>query len=292
MYGKVFEQILDSSIAENYLTRFVFEDFIILADPDGNVDMTPEAFSRRTNVPLDIVKAAIVELEKPDPRSKTPDHDGRRLLRLDPHRDWGWHVVNHGKYRAMKSECDRRRYMKDYMREYRSVKQKSLQGLHVKLPVSVSASVSDGKGVEEEIWELYPKKADRMNGFAAICAAVERDGGDEILACTRAYAEAVAKWPAKERRFVPHASTWFNNERYDDDPETWEMDEGDEQPKGPSARAVFERYLNEIISNARNVPPAERGSWMRALRDKYKDVPKVAGVHVADRAKKLIKWEA
>jgi hypothetical protein len=40
MYGKVFEQILDSSIADDYLTRFVFEDFIILADQDGNVDMT------------------------------------------------------------------------------------------------------------------------------------------------------------------------------------------------------------------------------------------------------------
>jgi hypothetical protein len=40
MYVKIFAQIYDSSIAEDYLVRLVFEDFLILADKHGHVDMT------------------------------------------------------------------------------------------------------------------------------------------------------------------------------------------------------------------------------------------------------------
>jgi hypothetical protein len=37
---------------------------------------------------------------KPDPGSRTKDHDGRRLELIDPDaRDWGWRVINHAKYR-------------------------------------------------------------------------------------------------------------------------------------------------------------------------------------------------
>ena len=101
MFVKVFSQIFDSSIAENYLTRLVFTDLLTLADLNGVVDMTHESISRRTNVPIETVRAAISELEKPDPRSRTPDCEGRRIKRLDEHRDWGWFVVNYGNFRKI-----------------------------------------------------------------------------------------------------------------------------------------------------------------------------------------------
>ena len=95
MYAKVFEQIFDSSIAEDYLMRLVFEDLLVLADQNGVVDKTHEAIARRTNVPLEIVKREIAELEKPDPKSRTPIYEGRRIVRLDEHKDWGWVIVNY-----------------------------------------------------------------------------------------------------------------------------------------------------------------------------------------------------
>ena len=75
---------------------------------NGVVDMTPEAISRRTNVPLEIVKHGIIELEKPDPRSRNPGHEGRRIVRLDNHRDWGWMICNYPHYRNLVSEEQRR----------------------------------------------------------------------------------------------------------------------------------------------------------------------------------------
>lgn len=99
MFAKVFAQILDSSLAEDYKVRLVFEDMLKLADKDGMVDITRESISRRTNVPLDIVCHGIAELEKPDASSRSPDMSGRRIVRLDEHRDWGWRIVNFSKYR-------------------------------------------------------------------------------------------------------------------------------------------------------------------------------------------------
>ena len=98
-FVKIFEQIYDSSIAEDWQTRVVFQDMLVLADKNGIVDRTPEAIARRTNIPLEMVRAAIPKLEAPDMSSRTPDHDGRRIVRLDEHRDWGWRIVNFQKYR-------------------------------------------------------------------------------------------------------------------------------------------------------------------------------------------------
>jgi hypothetical protein len=107
MFAKVFTQILDSSLAEDYQTRHVFEDLLKLCDINGVVDMTHEAIARRTNVPLKIVQRGIAELEKSDPRSRNPDNDGRRIVRLDKHRDWGWKIVNYAKYREIRTQAEK-----------------------------------------------------------------------------------------------------------------------------------------------------------------------------------------
>lgn len=104
MYAKVFTQIFDSSIAEDYEVRHVFEDLLKLADKDGNVDMTAEAIARRTNVPLDIVKRGLDALSSPDPESRTRDFEGRRIVLIDPNRSWGWFIVNYQHYRDIQDE--------------------------------------------------------------------------------------------------------------------------------------------------------------------------------------------
>jgi hypothetical protein len=119
MFAKVFAQILESSLAEDFRVRLVFEDFLKLCDLNGVVDMTPEAISRRTNVPLEIVLAGIEALERPDPRSRTPDAEGRRLVRLDDHREWGWMIVNHAHYRSIASEEQRREKTASRVRVFR-----------------------------------------------------------------------------------------------------------------------------------------------------------------------------
>lgn len=132
VFAKIFSQIFDSSIAENYQTRHVFMDLLVLADSDGVVDMTAEAIARRTNAPLEVVRLALDELTSPDAASRTPQDEGRRLLPVDPQRPWGWQVVNYAHYRAIRDEEARRAYHRDYRRnerEKKRAKKKKFRGL-------------------------------------------------------------------------------------------------------------------------------------------------------------------
>lgn len=124
MFAKVFAQIFDSSIADDYILRHVFEDLLKLADIDGVVDMTPEAIACRTRAPLKVISDCLAKLAAPDPRSRSPDEDGRRIVLIDSHRSWGWRIVNYVVYREMRDEDARRSYMRDYMRNYRDINTK------------------------------------------------------------------------------------------------------------------------------------------------------------------------
>lgn len=118
-YAKIFQQIFDSSIADDWQVRHVFEDLLILANSDGVVDMTHDAISRRTNTPIEIITRAISELEKPDLKSRSEAEGGARLKRLDDHRDWGWWIVNHTHYRDMTTDEQYRSKSRERMRRFR-----------------------------------------------------------------------------------------------------------------------------------------------------------------------------
>lgn len=102
MYGKIFESIYDGTLAGHWQAIVTMQQLIVLSSPDGVVDMTPEAIARRTTIPLEIITAGLEHLAKPDPYTRTPGEDGRRIVLLDDHRPWGWRLVNHGKYMRLR----------------------------------------------------------------------------------------------------------------------------------------------------------------------------------------------
>ena len=120
MFAKVFFQIFESSISDDYLVRHVFMDLLVLSDEDGVVDKTSKAISRITNVPLEVIEMAVAKLCAPDPQSRTPDHAGRRLVLIDENRDWGWKIVNYLKYRQIRDEEARRISNRSYKRDQRA----------------------------------------------------------------------------------------------------------------------------------------------------------------------------
>lgn len=122
MYGKLFEHMYDGTLATKgpWQALVTFQQFIILADKRGDVDMTPEAISRRTTIPLEIIRQGIEALEQPDTASRSPALEGRRIVRLSEHREWGWNVVNYGHYRKIRSQDERREYMRLYQRKRRA----------------------------------------------------------------------------------------------------------------------------------------------------------------------------
>ena len=118
MFVKLFTQILDSSIADNRKLRHFFTDLLLCADADGCVMMTDAAISRRTGAPMEEVEWGLAELSKPDPRSKTPDYDGRRIERVDGH-GYGWKILNYEMYRSLRDAEQMRATNRERQRRHR-----------------------------------------------------------------------------------------------------------------------------------------------------------------------------
>lgn len=79
----------------------------------------------------------------------------------------------------------------------------------------------------EAIYAAYPRHVGKAAALRAIERVIKKLKGETadpvglLLAYTNSYAEAVAKWPAREQQYIPHPATWFNQGRYLDDPKEW-----------------------------------------------------------------------
>jgi hypothetical protein len=122
MYAKVFRSMFQGSMYGNPDGIIAFMVMLVLSDRHGDVDMTPQAISAMTSIPLSTIEAGIEFLSRPDPRSRTPDQDGRRIVLIDSHRDWGWHIVNFERYHKIRNEEERREYQADWARKARAAR--------------------------------------------------------------------------------------------------------------------------------------------------------------------------
>ena len=185
MFAKIFSQIFDSSIAENYSTRHMFMDLLVLADPTGVVDMTHDAIARRTNVPLDLVKECIEELSQPDDKSRSHVEDGRRIALVDDHRDWGWQIVNYEHYRYLMDEEARRSYFRNKQREYRlskTVKDSERQSKNVSdsLELSKMSTQEEGEGEVQKKRKMkaQPSSKEELLDYARSLSISDPDASD------------------------------------------------------------------------------------------------------------------
>ncbi len=112
MYGKIFDSMYEGTLYGHWEAIVTLQQMLVLCSSEGVIDMTPQAISARTSIPLDIITKGIVILSDPDPYSRTPGEDGKRIVLMDDRRPWGWRIVNHAKYQKMrdreaKLEADR-----------------------------------------------------------------------------------------------------------------------------------------------------------------------------------------
>lgn len=79
---------------------------------------------------------------------------------------------------------------------------------------------SEGKPADapELIYAEYPKKVAKPNAIRAIGKAVKKYGFAFVLGKTREYAIAVE---FKDRQYIPNPEAFFNQERFNDSPDTW-----------------------------------------------------------------------
>lgn len=123
MYGKTFESKYDGSMIGAGFHVFAVWDYIITKSRRGSIELNPKLLAyilAGGGVDADQkVIEAIDYLCRPDPKSRSKDEDGRRLVKEG---EYQYRIVNWHLYDQIKSEEDRREYNRVKMAEYRARK--------------------------------------------------------------------------------------------------------------------------------------------------------------------------
>ena len=181
-----------------------------LSDRFGVVDVTPHYLAGVTGLPVEDVIACMARFCEPDPYSRSKETHGARLELLDAHRDWGWRVVNHAKYRE---KARKAMAQVDATNSGRDAERKRLERLRDKSGVvqlrpattgetgvnRLSDSDSDSDSDLDKIQSLERTKSPRMQA--------SRLPSDFALDAKR-IAVAVLEGLAPERTFAKFTDYW------------------------------------------------------------------------------------
>lgn len=100
-FTKLFSSITESTVwCEPDTTRLLWICMLAMADRNGRVWGSVPGLANRARIPLDSAREAIATFLAPDPDSRTPAFEGRRIEIIDD----GWRLLNHEKYRSIRDE--------------------------------------------------------------------------------------------------------------------------------------------------------------------------------------------
>lgn len=246
MYVKLFRSLFYGSLSGRSDPQHVFMCLLAHSDRDGNVELPAPLIAAMCGLPQERVDAALAVLEAPDPDSRSPELDGRRLAAAG---QWRWSIVNYLKYRAVRDGDERRAQTRDAVARHRGkqVKASVSQGKPLKAhaEVEVDGEVeADGEAEAEthtpaaaappararrtrkpqsyvdppgflEFWLAFPRGDGREEAAAAFADALTRAPANEIIAGARLYAQACRQRATPPDK-IKMAQGWLNGSRWRD----------------------------------------------------------------------------
>lgn len=239
MYGRHYESMYNGSLVGAGSTVFAVWGYIIahMKPPEFDVELNPKLLAFILGDTNEAVLSAIDKLCSPDPKSRTKVEEGRRLLKKG---EYLYHVVNGELYAKMRSHAERKAIWSELKRQQRQRQRNSgtaEKEPEEQLPTAEELNKAESEAKKSEpirtelfaveqvkksmnqielIYDAYPKKVGKPEAFRAIRKALEKVGFDYLLEKTKAYAMAVSK-TSVDSRYIPHPSTWYNQERFNDD---------------------------------------------------------------------------
>lgn len=232
-YVPLFDTIATGTLYGRWPDIGVWPIVLALADKHGILDVTPHYLSGVLGLPVEQVAACMKRFCAPDLYSRTKDEDGARLRLLDDHRDWGWQIVNHGKYRekarkqmqqidatASGRDAERKRQERlssDVRRSPVEAGSQTQTQTHTqtktqsKNPTAHSAPCDEPEFVDFKL--VYPSRAGDQGWRRAHRAVRARlsDGysWNEILEGTKRYAAFIAASGKEGTEYVKQAATFL-----------------------------------------------------------------------------------
>ena len=104
----------------------------------------------------------------------------------------------------------------------------------------------------ENVWNLYPRKADKLKAFKAWNKINPSEELTNKILNAIIHTKATEQWQKESGRFIPHLANWLSNRRWEDEPE-----------KKYNASCDLDQYkrqdiFNNTYSNLKNNPDIKR----------------------------------
>lgn len=256
MYNKIFTKILDSSIwLEPDGTRLVWLTFLAAMDEDGFAAFAAVAnLAHRARVSLPACSEAVKCLEGPDENSSDPEFGGRRIERVEG----GWQILNSSKYRDLVTRAIARERTRERVRRFRERLSSNghVTPSNVSVTPSEANSYSEARSDHRQdalipdldqdrdqasnqhahqreqhalrrtqmaamfadFWKQYPRKVGKDKARRAFMKLDPNWGLVSKFEAALAWQRNQPQWTKDKGRFCPHAATWLNQKRYDDEP--------------------------------------------------------------------------
>ena len=199
MFGKLYSQTFSGSMVGKGSTVFATWAYVVAhTKPPGIVELNPVLIAAQIGTTAADVESAIEYLCAADPNSRTPDHEGRRMIREG---QFQYSVPNYMRYRGLRNEEERRE--QDRERKRRSRKAHKGNGEDHAYQDAAFA----------EFWELYPRKVGRAAALKAWRKLAPEDAA--VTAIKQAVERQRKTWT--DPKYIPHAATWLHGARWQDE---------------------------------------------------------------------------
>lgn len=105
------------------------------------------------------------------------------------------------------------------------------------IPVSKPVYKPDDKLIDhfEDFWSAYPRKIGKGSARKAFAAAMKKASIEEISTSLN---KQLASLSSKEQKYIPHAATWLNGERWNDEPDHNEKNRTSNANSNTTAREI------------------------------------------------------
>ena len=249
-YTKLFNSIINSTIwTENDKTRIMWITMLALADKNGEIQASIPGLARAASVSIPDCESAITKFLAPDPYSRSPEDEGRRIEKIEG----GWALLNHSKYRALASKDDSKSANLKRQQRFRERKERnSLNALvtpcnapvtpcnaHVTLRRDIAEAEAKAKEEEdtlseigrkadypqlvESLWRIFPATSRNRSSKKKVADSIKkiriRPSDDIIIESARQWASSHG-WTKDSGQFAPGIHIWVKDRKWESEPET------------------------------------------------------------------------
>lgn len=219
MYGKIYGTMFTGSMYGAGPELLALMSYVIAnTDPAHHIELNPQFLAPMFGMEIEAVERCIQKLCEPDPKSRTPTEEGRRILHVA---GFTYFVVNHDMYRKIRNEDERREYFKMKQAESREKRKAEAVGDNPPPPLNIKAE-SNGKLLAEakEILDFLNQHSGRVYRMVETNITLIRARLQEpdvtVAEMKKMIARQCAMWRGDEKmdRYL-RPETLFNKTKFD-----------------------------------------------------------------------------